>query len=81
MGGDPERVSDGSRLALYQTLSIECLSLSFTGMCFVLLLLSFCRFCFVLFSCFRWSFVDVPLIFLSSRVWLRPDRLMRRKQQ
>ena len=23
-GCDPERVSDGSRLALYQTLSIEC---------------------------------------------------------
>ena len=68
---------DGSRLALYQTLSIECPSpILFSGMCFVLLFISFCRFClvFVLF-CFVFMLslelcttVDVPLIFfLSSR--------------
>ena len=39
------------------------LRLSFSDMCFVLLFLSFYRFSFVLFSCIRWSFVDVPLIF------------------
>ena len=69
-GCDPGRLSDGLRLALYQTLSIECPSsiFFFSGICFVLLFLSFCRFCLALFSCFRWSFVDVPLIyFLSNR--------------
>ena len=59
---DPGRVSDGSRPALYQTLFIECPSIFFPGMCFVLLFLSFCRLCFFV-SCPRLSFVDVPLIF------------------
>ena len=35
--------------------------LSFSGVCILLLFLSFCRFYFVL--CSRWSCVDVPLIF------------------
>ena len=51
----------------YTKLSLSSAFLSFSGMCFVLLLVSFCRFlfCFVLllFSCSRWSFIDVPLIF------------------
>ena len=48
----------------YTKLSLSSsLLLSFSGMCFVFLYLSFCRFCFVLFSCSRWSFVDVRLIF------------------
>ena len=44
---DPWGVSDGSRLAVHQTLS-SVLLLSFSGMimCFVLLFLSFCRFFF-----------------------------------
>ena len=46
-GCDPGRVSDGSRLALYQTLSIECPSSIFSGMCFALV----------------WGFIDIPLIF------------------
>ena len=65
-GCDPGRLSDGSRLTLYQTLSIECPSpIFFRHVCFVLLFLYFCRLCFVLFicSCSRWSFVDVPVIF------------------
>ena len=64
-GCDPGRLSDGSRLTLYQTLSIECPSpIFFRHVCFVLFLY-FCRLCFVLFicSCSRWSFVDVPVIF------------------
>ena len=44
-GCDPGRVSDGSRLALYQTLSISSAPLlSFSHMCFVLLFLSFVGF-------------------------------------
>ena len=46
-GCDPGRVSDGSRLALYQLSLSSAFLLSFSGMCFVLLFLSFCRFCFV----------------------------------
>ena len=107
-GCDPGRLSDGSRMALYQTLSIDALLLFFflVHMCFVLLFLSFCHFlflflfcfvlflfcfcfvfvlfcfciyiyfcfvlfcfCFVLFSffsCSRWNFVGVPLIFFLS---------------
>ena len=62
---DRGRVSDGSRLALYQTLSnnkiisnVSALLLSFSGsnMCILLLFLSFCRFC----SCvFRFALVGV----------------------
>ena len=61
---DPGRVSDGSRLALCQTLSIECPSPIFSGMCILLFLfLSLCSFClFVFFFCSHWSLVDVPLI-------------------
>ena len=65
-GCDPGRVSDGSRLALCQTLSIEYLpSIFFWHVCFVILVpfsLSFLFFLFVFFFCSRWSFVDVPLI-------------------
>ena len=44
-GYEPGRVSDGSRLALCQTLSIECPSSIFSGMCILLFLfLSLCRF-------------------------------------
>ena len=70
---NPGRVSDGSRLALYTKLS---LSMPFfylflaCALCFwrcvfgvVFLFLSFCRFVVFLFSCSRWSFVDVLLIF------------------
>ena len=48
-GCDPGRVSDGSRLALYRTLSIECPSSIFSGVCILLLFLSFCCF-FVFFA-------------------------------
>ena len=52
-GCDPERVSDGSRLALNQTLSIECPSPIFFWhvLCFIvpLFLSFFVLFCFVLF--------------------------------
>ena len=46
---DPGRVSDDSRLALYQTLSIEYISSIFFWhtVCILLLFLSFYRFCFV----------------------------------
>ena len=65
-GCDPGRVSDGSRLALYQTLSIECSSTFFWHVYFVILVAFFLS-SFVLFLLYlffsRWSFVDVPLIF------------------
>ena len=75
---DPGRVSDGSRLALCQTLSIECPSLYFSGMCILLFLfLSLCRFClFVFFLCSHyWSFyfVHVPLIFFCPADQDVPD--------
>ena len=50
----------------YTKLSLSsALLLSFSGMCILLLFLSFCRSCFVFVVFFgsRWSFVDVPLIF------------------
>ena len=66
-GCDPGRLSDDSRLALYQTLFIECPSaiLFKHVLCVIVpLFLSFLScFYFVLFSYSRWSFVDVPLIF------------------
>ena len=66
-GCDPGRVSNGSRLALYQTLSVECPSPIFFWHVFCVIVpffLSFLScFCFALFSCSRSSFVDVPLIF------------------
>ena len=65
-GSDPGRVSDGSRLALCQTLSIECpSSIFFWHAYFAILLPSLCRFClFVFFFCSLWSLVliDVPPI-------------------
>ena len=68
-GCDPGRVSDGSRLALCQTPSIECpSSIFFWHVYFVILVpfsLSFlfvCVFIFYFF-CSHWSLVDVPLIF------------------
>ena len=66
---DPERVSDGSRLALYQTLSIECPFLSFSGMCICFcscLFVVFLKLGFVEFFCFCWSFVKVSLIFCPA---------------
>ena len=57
-GCDPGRVSDGSRLALCQNLSIECPSSNII-VSFSLSFLSL----FVFFFCSRWSCVDVPLIF------------------
>ena len=66
-GCDPGRVSDGSRLALCQTLSIECpSSIFFWHVYFVIIVplsLSFCLF--VFFFCSHWSLVDVPLTFSS----------------
>ena len=67
-GCDPGRVSDGSRLALYQTLSIECpSSIFFWHVYFVIIVPFFLTFlffvCLGFFFCSRWSFVDVPLIF------------------
>ena len=65
-GCEPGRVSDGSRLALCQTLSIECPSSIFfwpVYFCYSCSFL-FVDFCvFVFFFCSRWSLVDVPLIF------------------
>ena len=64
-GCDPGRVSDGSRLALCQTLSIECpSSIFFWHVDFaIFLFLSLCRFClFVFLFCSHWSLVDVPMI-------------------
>ena len=69
-GYDPGRASDGSRLALYQTLSIECpSSIFFWHMLCVTVpfFLSFC-FCFVFYFVFMLSLelcttVDVLLIF------------------
>ena len=52
-------VSDGSRLAVYPTPSIECPSSIFLrhALCVTVPLFLF------LFLCSCWSFVDVPLIF------------------
>ena len=66
-GCDPGRVSDGSRLALYQTLSIECPFCIFFCHVLCVIVPLFCPFLFVCFLflclCSRWNFVDVPLIF------------------
>ena len=65
-GCEPERVSDGSRLALCQTLSIECPSSIFSWHVYFVIPVSFSSsfFCvFVFFFCSHWSLVDVPLIF------------------
>ena len=65
-GWEPGRVSDGSRLALCQTLSIECpSSIFFWHVYFVIPVpfsLSFFV-CLCFFFCSHWSLVDVPLIF------------------
>ena len=64
-GCDPGRVSDGSRLALCQTLSIECpSSIFFWHLYFVILVpfsLSFLFAC--VFRLLSLELVDVPLIF------------------
>ena len=66
-GCDPGRVSDGSRLALCQTLSTECpSSIFFWHVCFVILVSFYLSFLFVFFVCSHWSLVDVPLIFFCS---------------
>ena len=64
-GWDQGRVSNGSRLALYQTLSIECPSSIFFWRLYFVIVSFFLSFLFfvLLFFCSRWSFVDVPLIF------------------
>ena len=72
-GCDPGRVSDGSRLAIYQTISIECPCLLvyfvyFWDVCFV----NAPSFFVVLVFCCRCSFVNVPLIF-SCRADHVPD--------
>ena len=63
-GCDPGRVSDGSWLALCQTLSIECppfiLACVFLYSCSIFFVV-FCLFVFYFF-CSHWSLVDVPLI-------------------
>ena len=62
-GCDPGRLSDGSRLALYQTLSIECTSIFFWHeLCVIVPFI----FIFFLFSCSCWSFEDVRVIFFLS---------------
>ena len=63
-GCDPGRVSDGSRLALCQTLSIECPSSIFFWHVYFATLVPFSlSFFFVcVFFCSHWSLVDVPLI-------------------
>ena len=63
-GCDLGRVSDGSRLALCQTLSIECLSsIFFWHVYFVIIVPFSLSFLFVFFFRPNWSFVDVLLIF------------------
>ena len=67
-GCKPGRVSDGSRLALCQTLSIECPSSIFFWPVYIVIpvpfSLSFFFVCvFVFCFCSHWSLVDVPLIF------------------
>ena len=75
-GCDPGGVSDGSWLALYQTLSVECPSSIFFWHVYFVIVPFFLSFLFLkknlnaprpsehpLFFCSRWSFVDVPLIF------------------
>ena len=68
-GCDPGRVSDGSRLALYETLSIEypssifflayalCLKKNVIVPLFLSFVLFLFYFRFVLFPCSRWSFL------------------------
>ena len=56
-GCDPGRVSDGSRLALYQTLSIECPSSTFFFFSFFLAgVFCYCSFFFVVSVSFRFVF-------------------------
>ena len=62
-GFDLGRVSNGSRLALHQTLSIECRSIFFWHVLGVIVPFLLVVFCFVSFSCSRWSFVESPMIF------------------
>ena len=64
-GCEPGRVSGGSRLALCQTLSIECPSSIFLWPVYFFIPFPFSLsfFCvFVFFFCSPWSLVDVPLI-------------------
>ena len=65
-GCDTGRASDGSRLALCQTLSIECHSSIFFWHVYFVILVPFSPSFFVCLCFFPfaliWSFVDVPLI-------------------
>ena len=64
-GCDPGRLSDGSRLTLYQTLSIKCRSpIFFSGMCFVLLSLFVFFFVLFLFCLFFHALVVVSFVLL-----------------
>ena len=97
-GCEPGRVSDGSRPALCQTLSIKCrsfisfiflwpvyfgipvpISLSFVCLCFSLLSLELGRCSSDLFSVQQTTYRIGNHVYYW--VWLRPDRLMWRKQQ
>ena len=70
-GCDPGRVSDDSRLALCQILSISALRLSFSGICILLFLfLSLCHFCF-LFVC---VFILLSLLLLLLLLFLTFSR-------
>ena len=65
-GCEPGRVSDGSRLALCQTLSIECPSSIFSWHVYFVIPVPFSLsffVCLCFFFCSHWSLVDVPLIF------------------
>ena len=65
-GCDPERVSDGSRLALYQTLSIECPS-------FIFLWHVLC----VIIAPFFLSFLFYFVLMLSLELWrCSPDTFL-----
>ena len=65
---DPGRVSGGSRLALYQTLSIKCPSTIFFLRVLFDIFFSFLSFSlvFVMLPCSRWSFVGVLVTFSCS---------------
>ena len=99
-GCEPGRVSDGSRLALCRTLSIECPSSIFFWPVYFVIPVPFSLSFFLCLCVFLLLSLELGRcssdLFLSSRprtryrignqvvyywVWLRPDRLMWRKQQ
>ena len=62
-GCEPGRVSDDSRPALCQTLSIECRSLIFLWPVYFVIHVPFSLSFVCVFLCSHWSLVDIPLIF------------------